>query len=315
MATNDGQGPCPICEWREANVVRDFDTGNHFVACSVCGKHILTDEAYQDIAGMAHTVERRARIRFAVARMERRTAITTVDLRNIAERTERPGIQERLDRLVELLGAEEPGAAVDMSDYQMMVRLGCLDMPSTQWMIKVAEDVQLIESAGLECWTMTFSGWERFHELQRAGLGAANGFMAMAYGETDLDSMFEDHFKPAAHEAGFALRRADGPHQPAGSIDNSMRVDIRTSRFVVCDLTHANCGCYWEAGFAEGIGRPVIFTCRADVLESEEHKERPHFDTRNQLIIPWSLDDPAPARNRLKNAIRATLPDEARLSD
>ena len=40
-----------------------------------------------------------------------------------------------------------------------------------------------------------------------------------------------------------------------------MRVQIRASRFVICDLTHGNRGAYWEAGFAEGIGRPVIFVC------------------------------------------------------
>jgi nucleoside 2-deoxyribosyltransferase len=49
-------------------------------------------------------------------------------------------------------------------------------------------------------------------------------------------------------------------------IDDQMRVALRTSRFVVADLTRGNRGAYWEAGFAEGLGRPVIYTCRMNGL-------------------------------------------------
>jgi hypothetical protein len=48
-------------------------------------------------------------------------------------------------------------------------------------------------------------------------------------------------------------------------------------------VTHANNGADWEAGFAEGLGRPVIYTCR-----QEEWKERKvHFDTNHLATIIW----------------------------
>ncbi len=80
-------------------------------------------------------------------------------------------------------------------------------------------------------------------------------------------------------ETGFDLRLLiDQPK--AGVIDNRLRIEIRRSRFVIADLTHHNHGAYWEAGIGEGLGIPVIYTCRRDVLIGESN-EMIHFDTRN----------------------------------
>jgi nucleoside 2-deoxyribosyltransferase len=85
--------------------------------------------------------------------------------------------------------------------------------------------------------------------------------MAMQF-DSEMDRVVKDCFKPAVARTGFELRvLTDG--QPAGSIDDQLRVALRTSRFVIADLTHDNNGAYWEAGFAEGLGRPVIYTCRS----------------------------------------------------
>lgn len=149
----------------------------------------------------------------------------------------------------------------------------------------------------------------------RNGARSTHAFMAMEYGDAELQTVFSDHLMPAVAATGFSLRKANDPHQPAGSIDDTMRVDIRTSRFVICDLSHGNRGAYWEAGFAEGIGRPVIYLCKAEVLTNEQHRAHPHFDTRQQLIVPWNLADMASAVIKLKAAIRATMPDEAKMAD
>jgi nucleoside 2-deoxyribosyltransferase len=69
---------------------------------------------------------------------------------------------------------------------------------------------------------------------------------------------------------GFKLTRLDDDPK-AGIIDDRLRVEIRTSRFLIADLTHENRGAYWEAGFAEGDGKPVIYTCRKGHI-SEVHQ-------------------------------------------
>jgi hypothetical protein len=94
-----------------------------------------------------------------------------------------------------------------------------------------------------------------------------------------------------------------------------LRVRIRQAKFLICDLTHGNRGAYWEGGFAEGLGIPVIYTCRLDVFTNSAHEFHPHFDTAHWVTVPWDPANPALAAAKLKAIVRATLPDEAKLED
>jgi hypothetical protein len=78
-------------------------------------------------------------------------------------------------------------------------------------------------------------------------------FIAMPFGDSFLDKVFSECFRPAVAVTGFDLRRLD-THPKAGSIDDRLRVEIRGARFLIAELTGANPGAYWEAGFAEGLG-------------------------------------------------------------
>jgi nucleoside 2-deoxyribosyltransferase len=127
-----------------------------------------------------------------------------------------------------------------------------------------------------------------------------------------LDSVFLNFFKPACKRTGFELVRLD-EEPKAGLIDDRLRVEIRRSRFLVADLSHANPGAYWEAGYAEGLGRPVIYTCRKDV--SEDAKQRPLFDTNHHLTVVWDPENLADAASQLATTVRVTLPGEASLAD
>jgi hypothetical protein len=72
-------------------------------------------------------------------------------------------------------------------------------------------------------------------------------FMAMEYDDEALDKYVQDHFAPAVAETGFHLQRLDDVPK-AGLIDDRLRVEIQSCRFLVADLSHANNGAYWEAG-------------------------------------------------------------------
>ncbi|MCP5022280.1 MAG: hypothetical protein GY930_10945 [bacterium] len=119
-------------------------------------------------------------------------------------------------------------------------------------------------------------------------------------------SSFPGARQPAVGQAGFDLTRLDEEPE-AGLIDNAMLVQIRTSRFVIAELSETNAGVYWEAGFAEGISKPVIYTCRED--------QKPHFDTSHRQTVFWDPDKLDDAALKLKSCIRATLPDIAKMTD
>jgi len=134
--------------------------------------------------------------------------------------------------------------------------------------------------------------------------------MAMPFGNTEVTQIVEDVFRHAVEETGFRLKRLDD-ETPAGHIDDRMRVEILMCRFLIADLTCENRGAYWEAGYAEGLGKPVIYTCNKHYFESHGT----HFDTNHRQTIKWDLENPQKAADDLKATIRATLPNEAKMPE
>lgn len=177
------------------------------------------------------------------------------------------------------------------------------------WLLSQAPVQELLEAKhgpnGLLL-RLTMRGWERFQRIKAGKSTGRNAFMAMKFDDADMSAVFAACFKPAVESVGFVLKTLMDD-QPAGLIDDQLRVALRNSQFVIADLTHANNGAYWEAGFAEGLGRPVIYTCR----EAEWKSQRTHFDTNHLVTIIWNQDDYASAMHRLAATIRATLPDGA----
>jgi len=157
---------------------------------------------------------------------------------------------------------------------------------------------------------LSMDGWQRYEALKRGRSDSTKAFMAMKFGDPVLDAVYRDCLKPAVAQTGFDLLRLDEKPR-AGLIDDRPRVEIRSSRFIIADLTHRNLGAYWEAGYAEGLGKPVIYTCEKSVFE----KGNTHFDTNHHLTVPWEQANLADAVQRLKDTIRATLPAEAKLND
>ncbi|MEN6578811.1 MAG: hypothetical protein ABFD90_20880 [Phycisphaerales bacterium] len=158
--------------------------------------------------------------------------------------------------------------------------------------------------------TLSFPGWEYYRKLKRTAPDSRKAFMAMEYGHSDLDGLFQDVLKPAVKQTGFDLFIL--PEKPkAGLIDNRLRMEIQTSRFLIADLTHENAGAYWEAGYAEGLGKPVIYTCEKNKFETC----KTHFDTNHHLTLQWDSNGSTEMVEELKATIRATLPAEAKLTD
>lgn len=140
---------------------------------------------------------------------------------------------------------------------------------------------------------MTIDGWTEVERLKAERSVSKHGFMAMPFGKADVLNAYQNAFLPALRNAGFELRLVT-ENQPAGLIDDQLRVGIRTARFMVADLTHDNRGAYWEAGFAEGLGRPVFYTCEKGQFEDKDRGT--YFDTNHLNTVLWSSDALADAQ-------------------
>ena len=64
-----------------------------------------------------------------------------------------------------------------------------------------------------------------------------------------------------------------------------------------------NYGAYYEAGYAQALGKQVIMCCRKSEFDSD--KGRPHFDVAQKSMIVWK--DEEELVERLRKRIEATV--------
>ena len=322
---------CPFCNATLRGAVTIHSNRSCAIAqCPVCGTYEITGESIDLIAHWPLSDEKRLAFAFAVRRMTDRPEVPEITadvLRGLRDTVVLPLPDALLDEAVFWFGRHSAcaGETFEASYTKHRAVLGLIDPQVfdfiADWMLSSGLFQGIRPTAGLsgdvmpilEC-RLSPEGWRRYAELTRSHAASRFGFIAMRYGDPGLDAIVANHFMPEVRKAGFDLRRLD-QGQPAGLIDDQLRIMIRTARFMVCDLTHGNRGAYWESGFAEGLGKPVIYTCREDVFCDKQNDYHPHFDTNHMVTVIWNQNDPVRAARRLKDTIRATLPSEAKLED
>lgn len=306
---------CLICKTvSKEEKSRDYEEPLRF-QCPRCGNYEITGTA----ASMLESHERddpykRAVLSHAVRKMQRGQPWPSVDSKNLDRLLDGtlPTPHEQADNLILYLGAQlerNPGARWNFEYHEAAGVIGALDKHAVLYVAGELEKSGLIEgglSQGIATVRPTLDGWGRYYELTRATVESNVAFMAMPFNDDLLDRVFRECFKPAVAQTGFQLRRID-EEPSAGLIDNRLRVEIRRSRFMIAELTHNNSGAYWEAGFAEGLNRPVIYTCERVRFE----KSGTHFDINHCQTVLWDENDLEDAAESLKATIRATLPDQA----
>lgn len=147
-------------------------------------------------------------------------------------------------------------------------------------------------------------GYSRIEEVTE-NPDSSQCFVAMWF-DASMDDVYEKGFRPAIEAAGYTSFRIKDDQRLIGKIDDAIIAEIRRSRFVVADFTHGKTGgargsVYYEAGFAHGLGLPVIFTCRKDMID------KVHFDTRQFNHILWEKENPEDLREQLTNRILAAI--------
>ena len=241
--------------------------------------------------------------------------ITSKTIEDAQQRRDLP-VYERADRFLRYLSRIEPfvggGFGIDESELlraqawsesRMIVTV----MPESTDEIKFFLDylaaqgwLNVHKNAG---YNLTVEGHAHLEELEHRVTVSSQAFVAMWFDDS-LTNAWEDGIKPAIKAAGYEALRIDRKEH-VNKIDDEIIAEIRRSRFIVADFTQgaagARGGVYYEAGFAHGLGIPVIFTCRKDVFE------KVHFDTRQYNHIVWETSKEL--RSSLVDRIAAVVGD------
>ena len=115
-------------------------------------------------------------------------------------------------------------------------------------------------------------------------------FVIMKFGDAALDSAYEGVYKPAGLAAGFEKVVRVDEIQDSGNMSQQIVEHIATSRLVIADLSGERPNCYYEAGFAHALGKPIVFCVR--------QQDTIHFDLAAYRFIVW--DTEASLRRKVK---------------
>jgi nucleoside 2-deoxyribosyltransferase len=145
---------------------------------------------------------------------------------------------------------------------------------------------------------VTVKGWNRVAELEQASSEESKQVFVAMWFSDEMEGAYETAIKAAIEELGYTAMRID-KKEHNNMIDDEIIAEIKKSKFLIADFTGSRGGVYFEAGYAMGLGTPVIWMCRHD------HLKEVHFDTRQYSHIVWENEDDL--YKRLLNRIRATI--------
>jgi hypothetical protein len=314
---------CVVCNTLNAERLPGFGDFAKF-DCPRCGSFVLSRTAEIVLEELLAEVPlRRSLMSHTLRRMQRpgETHLRTInseDLPTFWRDGRLPTPQQQVDNLILWIGDNQKTPFEDAEATGSLISgiIGAATSESNDgwsWLHSQLESENLYrlrDVRGKSGLRLSMDGWKKYEDLKRVRADSRLAFMAMKFGEQRVDDVIETCFKPAVARTGFELRKVTD-QQPAGLIDDQMRAALLSGRFVIADLTHGSHGAYWEAGFAEGLGLPVIYTCEKSAWEGQST----HFDTNHMVTIIWDESDLGKAGTQLAATIRATLRAEAKQSD
>ena len=239
--------------------------------------------------------------------------IVTVDLVEsfrATGRTDSLSVPERAERLLHFIaeqtgraGATVPILKTTLSAYAWSEST---DWDEVEFLLDYLRSEELIAGVFLAQGggqvRVTVNGYARITD-RATNPDSAQAFVAMWFAD-EMETVYKTGIELAVKQAGYDPMRIDRKPDVV-KIDDEILAEIRRSRFLVADMTHGESGprggVYFEAGFAWGLGLPVLYSCRSDKIDEI------HFDTRQYYHIKW--DTPEDLRDELIKRIGAIVGD------
>ena len=201
---------------------------------------------------------------------------------------------ERADRLLADLVArpDKVGEAIPtlFNDVHALAVSESTDYSEVQYLLTYMKESKWISVVHNESIRITVEGYARV-QTQKTNADSSQAFIAMWIND-ETDNLYNLCIRNAVEAAGYKPYRVDkdiNEQVDSGTLDAIIIGQIRRSRFLIADFTHGSDGIrgsvYFEAGFAYGLGIPVIFSCKKDQLDKLQ------FDVRQYPYIAWETHD------------------------
>ncbi len=295
---------CPVCLQSSIEHVENKGDSKDY-NCAVCGQFNISNSEEAIIQNNPVDYRLVAWIREHHEQGRERPKITTYTLDDVIKNL--PNYRPLEKQLLFLRAMERrteyPGAQVIMNcdnDYPLAYAKNCAELEFLCYALSERKLIYLEKvplKAGAIFSVILSKGWEYLDRKSIKPIFVDRAFVAMSFGKA-LEEAYEKGIEPAIEKTGYKPLRVDKePH--IDRIDAKIISDIKDSYFMVADVTEQKQGVYFEAGFAIGLNRPVIWCVRKDELD------KVHFDTRQYNHIVW--ETPADLQEQLYNRICAII--------
>lgn len=300
---------CPVCKLENQKVLSVRDYGDKTTYdCARCGQYT--------ISGTAEAIADRADKSTELSGWLRERNLLNIDIPMLTSDFLSEAVktfpkyspiekQHKLLKAIELM-TSYPGKEVTLIPEQDASLAWANNKQEFTYYVKALMERGLIEINSTQHRTLndplfpiiiTAEGWEYLESEIKNNEDKTQVFVAMSFDQS-LYSIFENAIKPAIESTGYRAYRVDTePHLER--IDTKIISEIINSRFIVADVTQQKAGVYYEAGFAHGLGIPVIWCVNKTDLENV------HFDTRQYNHILWETEEEL--KEQLKTYILATI--------
>ncbi len=134
-------------------------------------------------------------------------------------------------------------------------------------------------------------------------------FFIMPIGIPETEILWEKVYAPTVIELGYEAIRIK-ENDDGRSMDEQIVDYINNVSLIIADLTYARPNCYYEYGYAKGVGRneEVIICCKEDhnpdSKDYKHDKHKLHFDVRQHYVVWWKIDDLKQFRSDLVDKIK-----------
>jgi len=293
---------CPVCRSEKFDILDESDMGNRAtVRCPLCGTFVIGKmAAFRLMAESVADHRLSAWIRHQELNKAARPILLQEGIEQLRLALPTYSVSERTRELLKSLAilSKHPGAQLSgnlLADAPLAWSENSDEVKFHFEALKRRGYIQFspLDMDGNYGAIVTSEGWDQVERGPASILPI--GFVAMSF-STDMVPTWVEGLRPGIEDAGYSAHRVDSePH--VHQIDQKIVADIRTSRFVVTDVTQQKQGAYFEAGLALGFGKTVIWAVREDDLKNV------HFDTRQFAHIVWKSH--ADLRSKLKDVIVA----------
>jgi hypothetical protein len=309
---------CPVCQGKWSGTFQQLPASmdGAQIDCTTCGRYKASRNAIDDFFNSAHAgISDRVRALSAHLIFNEQTSakIPSLDsywVEKLLAQPNYPSPAQQAINAIRKIGdtVNRTGDVWNMLPHNFFVQIGSPNPRFAFSIVKELYERGLVTGIPSEAMntpgnfldvSLTLTGWESYEQEHKGKISSNYGFMALKFGIPELDKLLKEVLKPSTKELGFDLLDMRDSAR-TGVIDNIMREKIRDCAFVIADLTHDNLGAYWEAGYAEGLGKPVLYLCEHGKFEIS----KTHFDTSHCTTVTWGG---AKAEEDFAAELKATL--------